>query len=909
MRSYTAAAQRYAVSVVAIAMALSAYHWLYTPLPALRDLLPFGLLTALAAVAELYPVHSARGSVRYVVANVFTFAAAVILPAPLLALHCLLGLLPWAIMHRKQPATGFKWAFNFGQLLISAQAARWLFSAFGWTGFDGPVSLMVMLGAVVSFALLQGVLVALMIHFSSGVPVLTVDALDKDALLLEGILGLMGAVVAVLWQVQPWSLALLPLPLIATYTLMRRVELIRMADLDPKTGVYNSRYLDEMVKQELIRTRPSNRSTALLFMDLDYLRHINNRYGHLAGDYVLKEVAGVMARQLRAGDLLARFGGEEFVAMLPGADRSEAIALAERLRQAVAEHPFRFEDQSIRVTVSIGVVACPVDGTELNALVRRADELLYAAKAQGRNRVAAAGMPEHEAAVPAQMRREARSHAEPAAADPAAGPAAARAVGPSATAGPPAEQGAAAPPTSSLAVVLPWPVAAAGALIGAWAAAHTPWPYPRPYHLGVLAVLVIVAELLKVQVYEGNREKISISLSQGAMLAAAVMLDLPGALLVGSIGSLTHLVLTRRPDAEKIAFNLGSIWLSTAAAYGVYARFSGGRGGVSAISSEHLFGAALAALTFYAVNSALVNLVIALRSHRTLLAVWRENIWFAPAFLFLGLTGAFLGACYEVVGWAGAIVFLAPICMLRYCFTLYAGTALESIAELKQAKEDVEAANLEKEQTLDQLILTISAIIDARDRSVYGHSYQVARYSVALAEEMGLTPEVVQRIRIAALLHDLGKIGISEGILHKPGRLTADEYAVIQRHAGLGAEILSQVRALEDVARMVGEHHERFGGGGYPDGKAGEEITIGGRIIAVADTMDTILSDRPYARARPLSRALEEVRRCSGEQFDPQVVDALLRLATEHDGKLFVNSANAGGDKVHTLFTVEGAAS
>jgi putative nucleotidyltransferase with HDIG domain len=285
-------------------------------------------------------------------------------------------------------------------------------------------------------------------------------------------------------------------------------------------------------------------------------------------------------------------------------------------------------------------------------------------------------------------------------------------------------------------------------------------------------------------------------------------------------------------------------------------------------------------------------------------AVWHENLWFAPALILSGLIGAFLGETYTIIGPVGVAVFVAPVLVLRYSFTLYTSRTERSIAELEQAKAKVEETQREKERTLDQLIVTVAAIIDARDRSVAGHSRQVARYAVALAEELGLPVDLVQRIRISGLLHDLGKIGVPESILHKPGRLTADEFGVVQEHAGLGQQILAEVWALQDVARMVGEHHEQFGGGGYPTGKSGEAISIGGRILAVSDTLDSILSDRPYSRAKPLAWALEEISRCAGTQFDPAVVQALLRLVEKREPGLFINSSRSGDDRVRTLFPI-----
>ena len=157
----------------------------------------------------------------------------------------------------------------------------------------------------------------------------------------------------------------------------------------------------------------------------------------------------------------------------------------------------------------------------------------------------------------------------------------------------------------------------------------------------------------------------------------------------------------------------------------------------------------------------------------------------------------------------------------------------------------IERAHAEKEQTLQQMIATVAAIIDARDQAVAGHSSRVAKYASALGEELGLAAARARRIDTAGLLHDLGKIAIPETILHKPAKLTAEEYTIVKEHAATGERILAQVQPLLAVARMVGDHHERFDGRGYPNGEAGATITQGGRILAVADMLDSILSDSP----------------------------------------------------------------
>ncbi len=189
------------------------------------------------------------------------------------------------------------------------------------------------------------------------------------------------------------------------------------------------------------------------------------------------------------------------------------------------------------------------------------------------------------------------------------------------------------------------------------------------------------------------------------------------------------------------------------------------------------------------------------------------------------------------------------------------------------------------------MIATVAAIIDARDQAVAGHSNRVAKFATAIGEELGLAPDDLDKLHTAGLLHDLGKIAIPEAILHKPTKLTAAEYTIVKEHAATGERILAQVQQLSAVAQMVGDHHERFDGRGYPNGEAGEAITRGGRILAVADMLDSILSDRPYSPGKPLAWALEEAARCAGSHFDAEVIDALQQVARKRGPEFFTVSA------------------
>ncbi|HET9014386.1 MAG TPA: diguanylate cyclase [Thermomicrobiaceae bacterium] len=190
-------------------------------------------------------------------------------------------------------------------------------------------------------------------------------------------------------------------------------------------------------------------------------------------------------------------------------------------------------------------------------------------------------------------------------------------------------------------------------------------------------------------------------------------------------------------------------------------------------------------------------------------------------------------------------------------------------------------------------IRTLAATVDAKDPYTHGHSERVAGYARAIAEQMGLPQLDIETIELAGVLHDIGKIGVPDTVLQKPGRLNPDERALIMEHAAMGARILAGNPALTSLVPLVRHHHEWFNGGGYPDGLEGTEIPLGAAIICVADTYDTMTTDRPYRKAPGREQARDEIARCSGTQFHPAVVQAFCRAV---DSGSWPQQPGSGGD-------------
>jgi putative nucleotidyltransferase with HDIG domain len=182
------------------------------------------------------------------------------------------------------------------------------------------------------------------------------------------------------------------------------------------------------------------------------------------------------------------------------------------------------------------------------------------------------------------------------------------------------------------------------------------------------------------------------------------------------------------------------------------------------------------------------------------------------------------------------------------------------------------------ERSYDITLETLGDALDLKDRETEGHSKRVTAFTIAIARAMGLPRDQINTIARGAFLHDIGKIAIPDRILQKPGKLEADEMAIMKEHAYHGYQIVKKIPFLTEAAEIVYSHQERFDGSGYPRGLKGEQIPLGARIFSVADTLDAITSDRPYRNAQSLPAAREEIAKWAGRQFDPEVVKVFLEM-------------------------------
>ncbi|HOW16942.1 MAG TPA: HD-GYP domain-containing protein [bacterium] len=191
--------------------------------------------------------------------------------------------------------------------------------------------------------------------------------------------------------------------------------------------------------------------------------------------------------------------------------------------------------------------------------------------------------------------------------------------------------------------------------------------------------------------------------------------------------------------------------------------------------------------------------------------------------------------------------------------------------------------SVKNHEQFHDLVKVVLKALREKDQYTQEHSIRVVEYAIKIGEQLGLDKEQLRELELAAVLHDIGKIGIPDRILKKPGRLTKEEYAIMQEHSTRGEDMLKGIENLDVYKKYVRTHHERFDGFGYPDGLKEENIPLISRIIFVADTFDAMTSDRPYRKGMPIDVAVDEIIRCSGTQFDPKVVNAFIKIIKKEE--------------------------
>lgn len=270
-------------------------------------------------------------------------------------------------------------------------------------------------------------------------------------------------------------------------------------------------------------------------------------------------------------------------------------------------------------------------------------------------------------------------------------------------------------------------------------------------------------------------------------------------------------------------------------------------------------------VVYFLINAILMSILMSLMTQKHIFYCLNSSVRIGIIhFVVMIPVGLVLAAIFNQNKYWGIICIIIPISLIRYTLLLYTNSKSQFI------------------ETVDALMNAI----DARDKYTEGHSRRVAEISVAIGKELKYNQWSIEELNIAAMLHDVGKIGISDTILNKPGKLTEEEFNTIKEHPQIGVSIIKDIKNIDYVHSIVRNHHERYDGKGYPDGKKGDELPLNVYIVQLADAVDAMASDRPYRKGLSVDIIVDEIIKYSGTQFHPIVAEAYLNIIKKNNGEL-----------------------
>ena len=785
--------------------------------------------------------------------------------------------------------------FNISNYFIAMWAASF---AYFWINPAASVSTwQAILGVFLSMAAFNGVnhlMVGMVVWLATGENFKKSGIFDFFPLMLDLALLVFGASLSIVWHYNAFAILLFMIPLYLVYSTLRVPALERKTEIDPKTGLFNHEYFKKQLANELARANRFDRPISVILADLDLLRNINNTYGHLAGDEVLIKIAHAMKDAVRDYDVVCRFGGEEFAILLPETTLAQAFERAESIRRKVEGLEFTVPTSinPIRATLSLGVAHRENFNQSQEEITHNADLALYQSKLSGRNQTFAISNETYlngfdyntdQARLtlqPTTASGSAKDAVPSAANSPAQTPAAVRSdLEEPAQAGP----GTPAVPEEKKPSPIRRKLAVAG-FIGGLAvlavlslAGLMVWAFPAGVlqssdwtGLIVIASLIIFSEIFSIDLYA---KQSSVSTSAIPILVAFLLFGPLGIIIASMVLALSLLIKFRSP-LNRFIFNLSNHILSGTLVASIVAMT--GRPFLTLPVPYQIGISVLAAGILYLVTTWMIAIGMGLDLQQSKRQIWNEQFgWLAPYYLGIGLITYALIFGYQHDHITGLLLMVVPMVLLRISQKQYIDRTRAVVAELREKNLILKKSSEEISDLSEGLLVTLSEIIDLRNPRVIGHSKQVSEYAVLIAKRMGLNAKQTDLIRKAALLHDIGKLGVPMEIISKAAELSPDEYESLKAHAALGATLVKNSSSLRPLAQVIRHHHERYDGTGYPDRISGNQISIEARIVAVADAMESIVSDR---RALTLDQVKSELLKGAGCQFDPLVVEASIKV-------------------------------
>src|SRR3954470_11623479 len=676
--------------VVAVAALAAALPFIFRLDAHTQGWVTFGILAAGAAASHTYTVRTAKDS-SFHTSWVFLIPAALLLPPELVAL---LGVVMHVPEWLKERYAWYIQSFNIANYtlgnLATWGAATLLIDASGLIPNDDLRWAIAGLVACIVAVAANHILLAPMMTLARGYSLRQSGVFSFESLSTDFILATLGLAVAAFWDLNPWLIPFAIAPLLLIHRSLAIPKLQAEARIDAKTGLFNARHFSAVMQEELGRAQRFQRPMALIMADLDLLRDINNTYGHLAGDAVLRGVAEVFRQELRHYDVPARFGGEEFSIILPETPPEQAFEIADRIRRSVAARLFEVETSSepIRATISMGVAAFPRDGQDATELVHQADLAVYRAKLQGRNRVLdasdelllaqpdnrsprLASLPEgKERVVPlaaaaeiipeVERRQTARPHQ------------------------PPVPRFFEVPRRLALLVGLVGFVGITAGVAGAIFGSST-----DVVGLVTIVALVGLGQVLSLEVEETG----SISVSAVGALAAAAIIG-PRAALALAITMSAVEWRARRAVFHQLLFNVGALSLASLAAAGIFSVHFEGPVGTAVFVASGLIGG----LAYFVVNMGLVSLAVGIEGRESPRRVFHERFaWLMPHYAVYGFVAAVIFEAYDKVGAWAIVVFALPLFLMRKTQEAYLKHTQRSAHKLREAAETIQSQNVSLE--------------------------------------------------------------------------------------------------------------------------------------------------------------------------------------------------------------------
>ena len=676
-----------------------------------------------------------------------------------------------------------------------------------------------------------------------------------------------------------------------------RARLEREAQTDSLTGLYNHRYFHERLRRELTRASSEHTNVAVVMIDIDDFKKVNDVFGHAVGDEVLAELADHLRASVRGGDVVCRIGGEEFAVIVPGSREERTITLARRLADRLDQVELGLAG---RISVSIGIAQGPEHAANPRELVACAEAAMMTAKARGKSQVVFFDDSDTERPVGGHTRggEDIRSIAHLKMLQSLAGKLNrsndVREIG-MAIANelrqlidyhncrvfirdgeeltPIAFQGELTAPDRTAAQVFRTRVGEG--LTGHVVETGDPLLLDDAseceFAVEVEGTPSIEESIIAVPLHYGSRVTGAIvvsklGLSQFDEDDLRLLEVLAGHAAVALENARLYEAQRREAESAKALLEFGRDLAAAEGLERVLERVV--EGAALLISAPHASlwlqesaGGDVVVRAAVGAGSAPGDRVAGTLTHRLEPFVLADPPSVVAPFVVEGRWGAIAVAARPDVE--------------------YGGRELDLLGGLAhQAKLAI--ANASSFEGLERTFLsTVEALanaLEARDEYTSSHARWITDTAILVGQELGLDGETLKRLELGALFHDIGKIGIPNSVLLKPGPLTDEERELIETHPELGAKIIAPIDQLQDVCGIVRACHERWDGAGYPDRKAGEEIPLEARIIFACDAFHAMTTDRPYRSALDPQEALRRLEEAAGSQFDPCVVEVCLRV-------------------------------